>query len=45
MMEKEILNWSKARLWSPRHNCTEEEKLEEECAGWECEWKKRRQRN
>jgi len=29
-MGKECLNWSKARLWSPGHNCTEEEKLEEE---------------
>jgi hypothetical protein len=44
-MGKEFLNWSKARLWSPGHNFSEEEKLEEEWAGWECEWKKRRQRN
>jgi hypothetical protein len=29
-MGKECLNWSKARLWSPGHNFTEEEKLEEE---------------
>jgi hypothetical protein len=30
IMGKEFLNWSKARLWSPGHNFTGEEKLEEE---------------